>query len=569
MKIPLSFLAPIKTLFTSISETSHINSYPFPRNAGILLLSSILSLTTVTSQSSRAQVWTNKTKYHPNEAIVVHFNGMSGANSDWIAVTQSHKGDNTYDIYKYIQGEREGSLSFSNLKSGSYEARAYFKNTYVVQARYAFTISTNDSPTSGNDNAAYKPIGNDVKPTDLGLNSQSRIGSVECFTCGATSNYHNLRGSDTYTPDSYICSAAIHAGKIGPAGGNVCIRITAPPTTWGKGKRNGVTSFGTGAKHSTGFVFTNGDARDQSDILPPDNPFIQLPPPTTIDNSNNNSNSNRDYRTIGNDVKPSDFGLNDKSRIGSVECFTCGATSNYHNLRGSDTYTPDSYICSAAIHAGKIGPAGGNVCIQITAPPATWGKGKRNGVTSFGTGAKHPTGFIFTGNAHHGSANLIPHSDPFVQLPPPSSTNNASTAWRVDYGPYEVDGLTVSATPSGDGKTSYYIAPRNYHGNWSGYTGISFEKKSWGGSYYGPTSHGAYGDVVLKSGKMTATLTISKDHTGNFRYYTIPFNSRVWRLEGGAIRIGDVLRNVTDFRIRAEYGEGTDYSSIRNVGLLK
>ena len=45
-------------------------------------------------------------------------------------------------------------------------------------------------------------------------------------------------------------------------------------------------------------------------------------------------------------------------------------------------------------------------------------------------------------------------------------------------------------------------------------------------------------------------------------------NPLVWQLEGGAVDLNDVLQNVTQFAIRAEYGVGKDNSGLDNVQLL-
>jgi len=162
------------------------------------------------------------------------------------------------------------------------------------------------------------------------------------------------------------------------------------------------------------------------------------------------------------------------------------------------------------------------------------------------------------------SQTTLPPDNPFVQLDPPS--DNVSN-WKIDYGPYEINGTPIDAKPAGDGKTSYYVAPDRYKGNLTTYKHLSFEKKSWGGSYYGPDSYGAYGDVVIKNGNLTARYDINKDHSERWKSYSIPLYGSGWKLSGGASSLRDVLRNVTALKIRAEYGAGTDYSSLRNVVL--
>ena len=137
----------------------------------------------------------------------------------------------------------------------------------------------------------------------------------------------------------------------------------------------------------------------------------------------------------------------------------------------------------------------------------------------------------------------------------------------MNYGTLAVEGEAITVAPPGEGQTSYYIAPASFHGDWRGYAQLSFEKRSWGGDYYGPDEYGARGDVIVSSGPMSARYDIAPDHSTNWRQFTLPLSGAGWRLSGGARTLGDVLANVTDLRIRAEYGAGTDYSALRRVSL--
>jgi len=246
-----------------------------------------------------------------------------------------------------------------------------------------------------------------------------------------------------------------------------------------------------------------------------------------------------------------------RGQIGKIFCFTCESTKIAGgSLWGTDEYTDDSSICSAALHAGKITTSGGSVCIQITAGRNSYTRSTRNGITSGGYG-KWPGSFIF----EEGSPSVLPPDEPFIQLEPPNSINE----WKVDFGDFKINGAQIDAIPAGDGKTSYYIAPNSYKGNLAGFRTLTFDKKSWGGYYGDPDSYGAIGDVVLQNGSKTARFDIPKDHSQTWKTYVINFNDPSWKLSGGARTINDVLSNVTSFKIRAEYGVGTDFSSLRNV----
>jgi hypothetical protein len=63
---------------------------------------------------------------------------------------------------------------------------------------------------------------------------------------------------------------------------------------------------------------------------------------------------------------------------------TCPANPDqgFNTVWGTDTYTDDSAICAAAVHAGKITTAGGNILLEIRAGQDSYEGTTRNGVTS-------------------------------------------------------------------------------------------------------------------------------------------------------------------------------------------
>lgn len=150
--------------------------------------------------------------------------------------------------------------------------------------------------------------------------------------------------------------------------------------------------------------------------------------------------------------------------------------------------------------------------------------------------------------------------------PPAGVRVAALNGWTVDFGPFEITGDQIDAKPAGDGHTSYYLAPGDFIGDWSGYGALAFEKKSWGGRYYGPDNYGASGDVIIESGRGRARFDIAEDHSGEWQSYQVPLSGSGWTVTG-AESLGAILSNVTDFKIRAEYGAGEDFSGLRKVRL--
>jgi hypothetical protein len=165
-------------------------------------------------------------------------------------------------------------------------------------------------------------------------------------------------------------------------------------------------------------------------------------------------------------------------------------------------------------------------------------------------------------------------------IPITSSFDGADTAgWRVSPGKVtnpgeggnsggENDGHLEVKAP-GDNRTSYYIAPPNFYGDWTAYSELSVDLWSHGGPDY-TSGHGARGDIYLANGNMTAQRLLPYGPPENWETFVVPLtDDEQWTFGGGATSLADVLRNVTDFEIRAEYRRGAerDSSGLDNVGL--
>jgi len=140
--------------------------------------------------------------------------------------------------------------------------------------------------------------------------------------------------------------------------------------------------------------------------------------------------------------------------------------------------------------------------------------------------------------------------------------------WTLDYGELTPDNVKLRANPAYGGRTSYYIAPPRLLGNWRGYGAVALRLKTWGGTYFEPHVYAGRGDLVIASGGVEAHHDLAVDHSGEWTEYTIRLLPGEWTVSKPGVSLEDVLANVTDFRIRAEYGLGTDYSAISGVRLL-
>ncbi|HUP83618.1 MAG TPA: LCCL domain-containing protein [Candidatus Limnocylindria bacterium] len=87
-----------------------------------------------------------------------------------------------------------------------------------------------------------------------------KVGDRLMLNCPSVGTIRYVWGTDTYTADSSVCTAAVHAGLIGvDAGGDVYFQIAAGQEHYAGSERNGVTS-GTRGEWLTSFQFIDAPA---------------------------------------------------------------------------------------------------------------------------------------------------------------------------------------------------------------------------------------------------------------------------------------------------------------------
>jgi len=93
---------------------------------------------------------TNKETYTPQEAITLSLSNMSGASNDWVAIYpagSSNSWDNVLS-WKYTSGIVNGNITLTGVPAGHYEARAFFRNSYHLEAKKSFTVTAVDVGSS-------------------------------------------------------------------------------------------------------------------------------------------------------------------------------------------------------------------------------------------------------------------------------------------------------------------------------------------------------------------------------------------------------------------------------------
>lgn len=153
-------------------------------------------------------------------------------------------------------------------------------------------------------------------------------------------------GSDLYTDDSDICTAAVHAGAIPASGGTVRVIAEAGMESYSGSTRNGVTTSNYGEWSRTILFDFVGS-------------YSNVPACPATYNANGN-------------------------KWGGV-C-RCGAPGT-GTVWGTGIYTADSNLCRAARHAGAIGPGGG--VVRVTPWPGldAYAGSTANGVSTSNWGS--------------------------------------------------------------------------------------------------------------------------------------------------------------------------------------
>lgn len=279
---------------------------------------------------------------------------------------------------------------------------------------------------------------------------------VTC-TCPAGTPTASVWGTGIYTDDSSVCAAAQHAGAIGAGGGTIVVSPRPGEASYAASTSNGVASLPYGSWTGS-FVVSAGK---------------------------------------GGDTCPDTFtAYRGTSTVLTCSCPGGGATGS---VWGSGIYTDDSSVCTAALHAGAIGPTGGSVTVQAVGGQDSYTGSTNNGVSTSDYGSWSGS-FQFVGTVggvdtcpdnymdYRGSATVLT-----CQCPAGAGggsvwgsgiyTDDSSICVAAQHaGVIGADGgiVTVEAVAGQDayqGTTNNGITTSNY-GSWSG----SFQFASGGGA---------------------------------------------------------------------------------------
>ena len=194
-------------------------------------------------------------------------------------------------------------------------------------------------------------------------------GRRESIVCPAGGKLEGAWGTDVYTDDSSICTAAVHAGLISVKdGGVVTIEMRPDVGQYGGSTRSGVRSGDWMEPWTGAYVFVREGARME--------PAITATSLTQADSW--------------------------AGQAGRVVSFQCGPHIELHTVFGTDIYTDDSYVCSAAVHRGLLTQKnGGLVTIQLLSGHTSFGASTRYGVTSLSQDSWQGQSYTFVATPPH------------------------------------------------------------------------------------------------------------------------------------------------------------------------
>ena len=186
----------------------------------------------------------------------------------------------------------------------------------------------------------------------------SASAETQC-SCPAAPAKGSVWGTDIYTTDSSICGAATHAGALAAnQAGTVTVKSAAGCSSYEGSSRNGVQTASWGSYD--GSFFFPGHGSPQCPV-----------------------------KAAKLSVCPDSFGSRSQ-----LECECPAAKTNTGSVWGSGTYTTDSSVCRAAVHAGAIGSAGGKVTAKSAKGCGKYSGSEKNGVKTSDWGS-FDTSFYF------------------------------------------------------------------------------------------------------------------------------------------------------------------------------
>ena len=208
---------------------------------------------------------------------------------------------------------------------------------------------------------AQEPTGEYVLSWSVNARAwRGQPGRVFTMYCPAGGAAGSVWGSGEYTDDSSVCTAAVHALATFDfeRGGTVFVTMTAGRDEYPADVRRGVSSTAW-ASYESSFRVVGGVAGARPTQVD-DSTIVEISWATTAQHLRGKTGERR---------------------------FICPGERQSFPVWGSDVYSDQSSICSAAVHAGVITPTGGPVTIRIEPGRRSYAARSRNGIATQAFGA--------------------------------------------------------------------------------------------------------------------------------------------------------------------------------------
>jgi hypothetical protein len=298
---------------------------------------------------------------------------------------------------------RPGQSSYKGSTSNGVTSNNYG----VWNASYVIVGATRAVPVPGSGGTGW-----DANATALrGLTGQRFV-----FTCPSYGSAQAVWGTDVYTDDSSVCTAAVLQGRITLAGGGaVTVEIRPGQSSYPGSSGNGITS---NSYSSWGGSYT-----------------LVAASPMTAGVANGGTGWNASAQAYA-------------GFLGASFVFACPAAGAPGAVWGTAVYTGDSSVCTAAVLAGLITVAlGGTVTAEMRPGQHSYTGSTRNGVTSESYASFNASYVLPAGGATTG-APAAPGggSSPSVASPPPAPTGPLSPPLPPPVGGLSVDVKTLQGT---------------------------------------------------------------------------------------------------------------------------
>jgi hypothetical protein len=193
------------------------------------------------------------------------------------------------------------------------------------------------------------------------------VGDRIAIACPAGCRAAQLWGTDVYTNDSSMCTAAIHAGVIDAStGGAAMITILAGQPSYAASTQHDVSSQAWGQWNGS---FRVDPIQGRFVIADKMRPRTVPPQPSNLLTCASTASAEL------------------PGAIGTRKTLICPAGCMTGQVWGSGIYTDDSAMCVAAVHAGVTSIMGGSIVVTILGGLPAYPATQQNGVTTGAWGA--------------------------------------------------------------------------------------------------------------------------------------------------------------------------------------